>query len=179
MLRNLSNLLVAPFTVVLLACGGAPPVAKTSHPAVTNPQPRDTGMSVETPQQAASSGSVRVSEEIRKACGIADGDAYFAFDSAILRGQDLPVLDKVATCFMSGPLAGRTLRLVGHCDPRGTIDYNLILGQARADAVANYVRRLGLTMNRLQPISRGALDARGTDEASWQKDRRVDVLLAP
>jgi outer membrane protein OmpA-like peptidoglycan-associated protein len=56
-------------------------------------------------------------------------------------------------------------------------DYNMTLGQARADAVAGYVEKHGLSRARVQSTSRGAMDATGTDEVTWQKDRRVDVLL--
>jgi peptidoglycan-associated lipoprotein len=169
---------VAASAALVFACGGSPLVAETARGAAANMQPVH-GTTVETARHAETTGGVQISDEVRAACGIADHDAYFAFDSSSLSGQDLPVLDQVAACFTSGPLAGRTVRLVGHADPRGAIDYNMTLGQARADAVALYIQRFGLTRSRLQTVSRGALDARGTDETTWQRDRRVDVLLAP
>ena len=56
-------------------------------------------------------------------------------------------------------MAGRTVDLVGHADPRGPSDYNVTLGQSRADAVASY------------------LEGTGRDETGWAHDRRVDFSL--
>ena len=88
------------------------------------------------------------------------------------------MLDQVATCFSSGPLKGRQLKLVGHADPRGSSDYNMTLGQSRADSVAGYVVGKGLDKSKTESTSRGAMDATGDNEPTWAKDRRVDVLLA-
>jgi peptidoglycan-associated lipoprotein len=121
--------------------------------------------------------AVRISDEIVKACGISEPDAYFAFDSANLRPDDVRVLGQVATCFISGPLKGRVLKMVGHADPRGDSDYNMTLGQSRADAVTTYMRGKGMDKSKSESTSRGAMDATGTDEPSWARDRRVDMLL--
>jgi peptidoglycan-associated lipoprotein len=122
-------------------------------------------------------GVVSISDEIRRACGIADEDAYFAFDSSTILATDITPLDAVAQCFTTGPLKGRSLRLVGHADPRGSSDYNLTLGQGRADSVQGYLSRHGLERGRTATTSRGSYDATGTDETGWTKDRRVDVVL--
>jgi peptidoglycan-associated lipoprotein len=119
---------------------------------------------------------INISEDIRKACGITDAEAYFSFDSAQLGQQDLPVLGKLATCFVSGALAGHPMQLVGHADPRGGSDYNMVLGGSRADTVKTFLVARGLSESRIATSSRGELDARGTDDRSWAEDRRVDVL---
>ncbi len=133
------------------------------------------------PKEAPSSptaSAVRISDEILSACGIRGSDAHFAFDSAELRPGELGALDKVAVCFTTGPLKGRTLRIVGHADPRGSAEYNMALGQSRADAVASYVHSKGLDRSKGQSSTRGAMDAVGNDEPSWAQDRRVDLMLA-
>jgi len=122
-------------------------------------------------------GVVQISENIRKACGISDADSYFAFDSSLVRATDQPVLQKLATCFETGPLKGRQMRLVGHADPRGDEEYNVVLGGSRAAAVKSYLVQLGMPDRIAATSSRGEMDARGTDEKSWAEDRRVDVLL--
>ena len=66
---------------------------------------------------------------------------------------------------------------MGHADPRGGSDYNVTLGQSRADAVAGYITSKGLDKAKTESTSRGAMDATGTDDPSWARDRRVDVLL--
>jgi peptidoglycan-associated lipoprotein len=121
--------------------------------------------------------AVRISDEIVKACGISAPDAYFAFDSDHVREDDARVLDQVATCFSTGPLKGRALKLVGHADPRGGSDYNVALGQKRADSVAQYILAKGMDKSKTESTSRGAMDATGTDGPTWARDRRVDVML--
>jgi peptidoglycan-associated lipoprotein len=119
---------------------------------------------------------IRISHDIQKACGISDSEAYFAFDSASLGATERPVLAKLAACFVTGPLAGKQMRLVGHADPRGGDDYNMVLGNSRADTVKTFIVMRGLASDRIATSSRGELDARGTDERSWAEDRRVDII---
>jgi peptidoglycan-associated lipoprotein len=121
---------------------------------------------------------VVISDEILRACNIPSADAYFAFDSSHLTAPDHGTLDAVATCFTSGPLAGRSLSLVGRADPRGPPEYNMTLGQSRADSVTSYLTARGLNPANASSTSRGAMDATGVDETGWAHDRRVDVLLA-
>jgi len=118
-----------------------------------------------------------IAAEIRTACGLSDKDAYFDFDSAKLDGADKAILQKVAACFDSGPLAGRAMRLIGHADPRGDSEYNMVLGGSRADNVKQYLETRGLPSDKLATTSRGELDATGNDEESWAHDRRVDLVL--
>jgi peptidoglycan-associated lipoprotein len=124
----------------------------------------------------ATQAQISISDEIKKACGISDPDAYFAFDSAKLTGQEDRVLGQLADCFTKGPMKGKTMRLVGHADPRGDDEYNMVLGQHRADNVRQFLTTKGLAADRAQTSSRGKMDATGHDEATWAKDRRVDVL---
>jgi peptidoglycan-associated lipoprotein len=120
---------------------------------------------------------VAISDEIRAKCGIPDADAYFPFDSAHVTSGDRSPLDRVVQCFTKGPLAGRSVKLVGRADPRGESDYNITLGQSRADAVGTYLATRGMDKSKAQSTSRGAMDAQGTDESGWQRDRRVDIVL--
>lgn len=129
-------------------------------------------------QKSPSRSQVQISEEIRRACGISEADAHFAFDSSRLSAFDHPTLNSVAKCFLGGPLAGRSMRLVGHADPRGEAEYNIVLGGQRADSVKLFLLDKGLKSSQVSTTSRGELEAKGRDEASWAEDRRVDVLLA-
>lgn len=65
------------------------------------------------------------------------------------------------------------LMLTGACDPRGTEEYNIALGERRASAVRDYMRALGLNSSRISITSVGEEIATGTDEASWARDRHV------
>ena len=108
---------------------------------------------------------------------VANVPASFAFDSANVQSQDTGTLEKVARCFTSGPLKGRTLKVVGHADPRGETEYNFVLGNSRADAVGGFLRSKGMDNAKIATSSRGELDASGSDESGWARDRRVDLLL--
>lgn len=157
----------------LSACGGSKP-PEAAAPA---PSAGAAGSAKETPAEATGAGNVQIAVEILKACGIPDADAYFPFDSAHLEKKDIGPLNAVATCFSTGPLKGRSMRLVGHADPRGAPAYNMTLGQARADSVQKYLVDKGVQLANVQSTSRGAMDATGTDEAGWARDRRVDIML--
>jgi peptidoglycan-associated lipoprotein len=174
---------IAPFAFALaastqFACGGDKPppnTADNAKPAPTGALP--TNRLPDKAPDSPTASAVRISDEIVKACGISEPDAYFAFDSSNLRPDDARVIDLVVKCFVSGPLKGRTIKLVGHADPRGGSDYNLTLGQSRADSVAGYMLGRGMDKAKTESTSRGAMDATGTDDPSWARDRRVDVML--
>lgn len=121
-----------------------------------------------------------VSPDILAACGIqaTTTNPTFDYDKEDLSPEDRKVLDQIATCFISGPMKGKGLSLIGRADPRGTEEYNLGLGSRRAATVSSYLARLGVGAPQLAVTTRGAIDATGTDETTWQKDRRVDLQLA-
>src|SRR5580700_5163836 len=176
-LRIATGLSLTFWAVWLSACAGDTPPPKAADTAKTPPA---TAAPSHLPPQAPDSptaSAVRISDEIVKACGINEPDAYFAFDSANIRPEDSKVLQQVVTCFTGGPLKGRTLKLVGHADPRGDSDYNMTLGQSRADSVAGYMRSKGMDKAKTESTSRGAMDATGSDDPSWARDRRVDLML--
>ncbi|HEX3344412.1 MAG TPA: OmpA family protein [Polyangiaceae bacterium] len=170
----LSSLLAAG---AALGCGGAKPqpvgpdTVATAAPGTTTSR-----LPTQAPDSPTAS-AVRISDEIVRACGISAPNAYFAFDSDHVRDDDAHVLQQVATCFSTGPLKGRTLKLVGHADPRGGSEYNDTLGQKRADSVKDYIVGKGMDKAKAESSSRGAMDATGTDDPSWARDRRVDVML--
>ena len=106
-----------------------------------------------------------------------DEDAYFAFDSSrIGRPTSAP-----STRWRNASASDRSR--VGACawsdtpDPRGEPDYNLTLGQTRADSVEQYLDRHGVQQSKVGTTSRGAMDATGQDEAGWAHDRRVSDLM--
>jgi peptidoglycan-associated lipoprotein len=119
-----------------------------------------------------------LSREIRAACDLGETEAYFGYDSSRIKPEDERAFQKVVDCFLNGPLAGRNIKLVGHTDPRGSHEYNLGLGEHRADAVARELVKRKLARARIMTSSRGEMEATGTDTGSWAHDRRVDVWLA-
>lgn len=157
--------------------------AATTLPAKSPPAPAAATDSKPVEQTATTvpvSQSVTVSGDLAQACGLQEQrtlDPHFAYDRDELTKQDRDVLSQIATCLTTGPLAGRSVGLVGRADPRGTEEYNLGLGSRRAQSVSDFLGRLGVKSSQLSPTTRGALDARGSDEAGWREDRRVDLEL--
>ena len=178
-LRTYLTALVAGCTLAMGCSSSHPPVrapvARSAGPVAMAPAPRPMAAKPMSPTTT----QIAISGEIRAACGIRDENAYFAFDSAKIREQDQRVLGQLATCFSSGPLKGRDMLLVGRADPRGSAEYNMVLGEHRAQSVQQHLSTLGLASNRIQTSSRGKMDAMGTDEPTWALDRRVDVGLVP
>jgi peptidoglycan-associated lipoprotein len=165
--------LSAALALAMIACAHEDKPPQNASTAPTNQN--STG-----PSTNVGHNGVAMSDELRRTCGIEDtGDApKFGFDSALLSPTDRSELDQLAKCMTTGPLAGKSVELVGRADPRGETEYNMNLGATRADAVKHYLAQLGVTGSRLTTTSRGALDAQGHDEATWAVDRRVDLRLA-
>ena len=104
-------------------------------------------------------------------------DIYFEFDQYILSDSAKQVLDKKAKWLKD--YSSAKAQVEGHCDERGSAEYNLALGQKRADAVMQYLVSLGITANRLSTISYGKenpIDPGHTEEA-WAKNRRAHLVL--
>lgn len=96
---------------------------------------------------------------------------YFDFDKYNIRPSDAEILNKDYAWMQANP--GK-VRIEGNCDERGTVEYNLALGQKRADAAKAYLVNLGADPKRLETVSYGKekpLDP-GHNEAAWAKNRR-------
>ena len=142
------------------------------------PPPATTPMPM--PQATAGSsteGSVHIEDRIVRACGDLP-TAHFAFDSANVLPDSASALDALARCFVTGPLRGKTLKLIGHADPRGETEYNLALGHQRAYSVLDILAQRGVEFGRMITSSKGEFEASGGDESGWARDRRVEVYLA-
>jgi peptidoglycan-associated lipoprotein len=104
--------------------------------------------------------------------------ASFDFDSAAIADSDRQMLAEVAKCLTEGALKGKAVTLVGRADARGEPEYNMTLGESRANTVNRYLVDLGVGKDRMKVTSRGEMDASGTNEEGWAKDRRVDIELS-
>ena len=103
---------------------------------------------------------------------------YFDYNSPDLRAQYRPVLEKKAAWLKSHP--EYSLKIEGHCDERGTAEYNLALGERRAKVVMSYLVSLGVSPGRISTISYGEErpNASGHDERAWAKNRRAEFRLS-
>jgi peptidoglycan-associated lipoprotein len=163
--------------VALAACAHQPPPQTPS--ASTSAPSSAVSITAGAKAPQGKDPAVNVSKDILEACNITipDRAPKFDFDSSNLSSAEKEILDLVAKCLTSGPLQGKSVKLVGRADPRGEQEYNMDLGENRATSVRKYLAGLGVADTRMGITSRGALDATGTDEAGWLKDRRVDVTL--
>ena len=103
---------------------------------------------------------------------------YFDFNSSELAPQYRPVLEKKARWLKGHP--EYNLKIEGHCDERGTEEYNLALGERRAKVVMNYLVSLGVPSGRISTISYGEErpSTSGHDEMAWAKNRRAEFRLS-
>ena len=100
-------------------------------------------------------------------------DINFDFDKYNIREKDAAILKENTAWFKAN--AGKKARVEGHCDERGTVEYNLVLGQKRADSAKNFLVNLGVDGKFLETVSYGKeqpLDP-GHNEAAWAKNRRA------
>ena len=102
---------------------------------------------------------------------------YFDFDKYDLRDDTVSILKENAQWLQDNPQY--RIMLEGHCDERGTIEYNLELGAKRSNAVQNYLINLGLESERFKIISYGEERPAdpGHNEEAWAKNRRVEFLI--
>jgi peptidoglycan-associated lipoprotein len=169
--------LLASLVAMGLACGDnpKPPVTPQTKPSA-EPPPTVTSAPAKNDKMA-----VNVDDAIVKACNLKFSNVEeapkFDFDSEQLSDAEKAILEQIAKCLTTGPLKGRAVDLVGRADPRGETEYNMTLGAKRARAAHNFLSGLGVGNDKLFDTSRGELDATGTDEQGWRKDRRVDVKL--
>jgi peptidoglycan-associated lipoprotein len=114
---------------------------------------------------------------------IVDGDllrgsepVYFDFDRAGIKESERPKLQKAKEYLDANPT--HRVLFEGHCDWRGTAEYNLGLGDRRAAAAKKYLETLGIPASRIEVISKGDMDAveNGSD-ADMAKDRRSDIIF--
>jgi len=98
---------------------------------------------------------------------------FFDYDSSVINDEGESTLQKQATYLRSKP--GLDVTVEGHCDERGTREYNLALGERRASAAKNYLVSLGVPSDRIQTISYGKERPAvvGDDESAWSQNRRA------
>jgi peptidoglycan-associated lipoprotein len=114
-----------------------------------------------------------IQEGVRSVCS--GPSPSFTFDSSKGNGSD-PTMQTLANCMMSGPLKGKTIRLIGHTDPRGSESYNDKLGLERAERVKRYLVGAGVDGSRILTATRGEDQSSG-DADLWPRDRHVQVEL--
>ena len=100
---------------------------------------------------------------------------YFDYDKSVLRAADLAALEVHAQILRRN--SDRSVVIEGHCDERGTREYNLALGERRADAVRNFLISAGVSQRQIESVSYGEEQPEdpGHNESSWARNRRAVV----
>ena len=103
---------------------------------------------------------------------------FFGYDQYTIKARARGTLERQAAWLRRN--ASATITVEGHCDERGTREYNLGLGQRRADAVKKYLVALGVAENRIATISYGKERpvAMGSNETAWSQNRRAVTTVA-
>jgi len=178
-------LLGVALPLLLTACGKKRPPAVTT----TRPAPRATPSPVPTPDMTESGPDVRPVEEPSASSedfAVSDpsgeggplADIHFDYDQSTLSDEARGILEKHALWMQNHREA--KVMVEGHCDERGTVEYNLALGNQRAQVTRDYLASLGVAADRLRTTSYGKerpLDP-GHDEAAWARNRRAHFAVS-
>ena len=155
----------------------APPApAPPPAPAAPAPAPAPPPVAVAPPPAPAPAPPPPPAEYMPNA---ALKDVYFDFDKSNIRPGDAKILDASATYLKANP--NQLVLIEGHCDERGTIEYNLALGERRAKAAMNYLVARGIDASRFTLISYGKERPVCSEktEACWRLNRHDRFLTKP
>ncbi|BBF68469.1 MULTISPECIES: peptidoglycan-associated lipoprotein Pal [Sphingomonas] len=159
------TLLMATAIIALAACSKKPP-------AELPPAPGGTGGTTAPSGPVGSGGPVKGSQEDFVA-SVSSDRIFFGLDQYDVDAEDQATLQSQAAWLQQNPSVRVTIE--GHADERGTRDYNIALGERRANAAKNYLASLGIAPGRITTVSYGKERpaALGSDEASWAQNRRA------
>ena len=180
--------LVASFCLVLgfsAACGKkAPAVAPPPPPPPTAPTTPPAPPPPPSPPAAAPTPRALSEDEMFAQKSLAQinnerplGDVYFELDESSLKDAGKAALSTNATWLKRW--ATTRINIEGHCDERGTAEYNLGLGERRANAVKSYLVELGVPADRIVIVSKGkeAPFCTESNESCWQQNRRGHFVV--
>ncbi len=146
-----------------------PPTPATPPPAPTAPAPAPTpAPTPPAPAPTPSPASSASASDLQP--------AFFDYDSDALRDDARSALDRDAKLLRDNP--GLKIVIEGHCDERGTVEYNQALGERRAKAARDYLAQAGIDAGRMKMISYGKERpfADGHDETAWAQNRRAHFV---
>ena len=191
--RSLTAVMVAS-VVVLGACKKKPEVAPAPAPeptpTVDSAAIRDSIARAEAERQAALARQRAYDDSVRRANEAAAAASeqtslrntltsviHFDFDQSELRDDSRAALDAKIPILQANPDV--TIRIAGHCDERGSVEYNIALGQRRAAAAKRYLTERGIAANRIETVSfgEGRPVAEGHDEGAWEQNRRDEFEI--
>ena len=178
---RLSVLLLALVATMALACGGnpppAPPPPPPPPPAPTPPPPAPTPTPTPTPKPLSEYEKLqRLSVDEMDRQGLF-AEIHFDYDKSDVREVDKATLQRNAENLKKFDFM--TVTIEGHCDERGTVEYNLALGERRAKAAQDYLVSLGVPAERLKTVSYGKEVPVCTESSKscWTRNRRGHLTI--
>jgi peptidoglycan-associated lipoprotein len=172
MIKNSGKLLLALASVAVL--GGCASAVKLDKPATV--ETRDVGTTTTTTAQNGQSTVGTIDQTKGAAIPVTlDRVIYFDFDSYAVKDEFRPIVEAHAKLLKDDSTKKEVAE--GHTDERGGSEYNLALGQKRAEAVVKQMQLLGAGETQLEAVSYGKERpaVQGSDEAAWAKNRRVEL----
>lgn len=178
--------LILAVTLAVTACAkkkapvtqpAPPPAATTQPPAPSTPPPQHVEEALPVPPQPLAEDSIanKSLDDLNRDSPLKP--AFFALDSTDLDDTNKAVVQGNADVLKK--YATWQITIEGHCDERGTAEYNLALGERRAVAVKTYLVSLGIPQERIRTVSYGKefpFDP-GHDEAAWKQNRRAQFVI--
>jgi peptidoglycan-associated lipoprotein len=177
--QSLLGLVLVSATVVFGGCSStAEKPAAAPSPAASAPTETKKQFT-SAPSSASSLEALKRGESTATAAESPLKEVYFDFDKYDLRPDARETLKANATWLKANPTA--QVQIEGHCDERGTNEYNMALGYKRAQSVKDYLVTLGIGAERLTTISYGEElpVCREHNEGCWQKNRRAKFVIQP
>jgi peptidoglycan-associated lipoprotein len=156
---------------VVVSCKKTPPPQAPAAPAPTQPPPAPAPTSTPMPQKSEYDRIKDMAVDEIDRMGLL-GDVHFDYDKADIRDADRSVITKNADVLKKFDFLKVTVE--GHCDERGSVEYNLALGERRAKAAFDLLVSLGVPADRLRTVSYGKEVALCSDktEDCWARNRR-------
>lgn len=163
---------------LLVACASEKP-----KETVTAPASSTSNAAVSAPQSAPSPAPAPVTQDDplknpEKFPLLAKRSVYYALDSSVVQDADKPIVEAHAKYLSERP--DRKTRLEGNCDERGSNEYNLALGQRRADGVMKMLELGGARAGQIESVSYGEEKPKSNahNEEAWAQNRRTDLIYA-
>ena len=172
-MSNFKSLAFIAATAALLSACSTP--VKVAETPVVERAPEKVVAPVDTRQvQPVTTASVDPLDDPKGV--LANRSIYFDFDKYVVREADTPVVQNHAGYLVKTP--SRKILIQGNTDERGGAEYNLALGQKRAEAVRKSMSALGVPEGQMEAVSLGKEKpkAQGSNEAAWAENRRADIV---
>jgi len=184
MTRSWSAIAVLPVMLLAVGCARRPAMTEASAPAPSGAVVGPSAAADSTPRRVAAPLGAPVAAPTRPAprefVTIPElRTIHFDFDKYDIRPEDAKTLDTNAAWLKAN--ANHLVLIEGHCDERGTNEYNVALGERRAKAAMNYLVAQGVRANRVTIVSYGEERplCREHDEACWSQNRRAEFRVKP